>query len=359
MRLVPLLERRGWRFIFWAPRPSRLYDELRERGLEVHGAPRHIAYSRRALRLPPGTAANLRSIPPYLRRLASLIRELRPTLVHANSVLNLAEAATARALGMPTLLHVHEMMPPTRKGALQRRAAHLACDELVGVSAACAEALELPGRRPRIVHECAPLPAEPASGSANGRFIVGTVGVVSRRKGSDLFVEAARIVRERQPGIEFELIGGLTDPLDAEWGRSVLGRAAEIGIRYRERADVAAALAGWDAFVLPSRRDPFPISMLEAMGSGLAVVGTAVDGLREQITPETGILSPPDDPHGLAETIIRLHGDGKLRAELGHAARRRVREEFPLERQADGIDRAYEATIAGAGGRRRRSRGRG
>jgi len=358
VRLVSLLERRGWRLIFWTARPSRLHDELRDRGLEVHGAPRHIAYSLRALSLPPGAAANLRSIPPYLRRLVALIRESRPSIVHANSVFSLAEAATARSLGVPTLLHVHEMVAPSRKGRLQRRAAHLASDELVAVSAASARALELPGRGPRVINECAPVPAEPARGSADGRFVVGTVGVVSQRKGSDLFVEAARIVRERHPEIEFELIGGLTDVLDVEWGRGVLARAAEVGIRYRERADVPQALAGWDAFVLPSRRDPFPISMLEAMGSGLAVVGTAVDGLREQITPQSGLLTPPDDPRSLAEAVIRLRDDGGLRATLGAAARRRVGEHFPLERQADEIDGAYESTIARAeAGRWRRVRG--
>ena len=357
VRLVSLLEDRGWRFVFWTPRPSQLHDELRDRGLEVYGAPRHIAYSLRALRLPPGAAAGLRSVPPYLRRLIRLIRESRPSLVHANSVLSLAEAATARTMGVPTLLHVHEMIAPSRKGALQRRAAHLVADELVGVSSACAQALELPGWSPRIVNECAPVSADPAHGSADGRFVVGTVGVVSQRKGTDLFVEAARIVRERRPEIEFEVIGGLTDALDVDWGRGVLDRAAELGIRHRERADVAAALAGWDAFVLPSRRDPFPISMLEAMGSGLAVVGTAVDGLREQITPESGILTPPEDPRSLAEAVIRLRDDPALRAGLGAAARRRVAEHFSLERQAEGIDRAYESAIArgGSGRLRRRS----
>lgn len=348
VRLVPLLERRGWRFIFWAARPSRLHDELRSRGLEVYGAPRHIAYSLRALRRPPGAAASLRSIPPYLRRLVALIRESRPSIVHANSVFSLAEAATGRAMGVPTLLHVHEMISPSTKGKLQRRAAHLVSDELVGVSTACARALELPGKAPRIVNECAPLATDRARGSADGRFIVGTVGVISQRKGSDLFVEAARIVRERRPEIEFELIGGLTDELDVDWGRGVLARAAEVGIRYREHADVPAALAGWDAFVLPSRRDPFPIAMLEAMGSGLAVVGTAVDGLPEQITPGTGILTPADDPRSIAEAVIRLRDDRELRAGLGEAARHRVGEHFTLERQAGEINRAYESAIARA-----------
>ena len=44
-------------------------------------------------------------------------------------------------------------------------------------------------------------------------------------------------------------------------------------------------LARWDAFVLPSRSDPFPISMLEAMASGLPVVGTRRDGIAEQSRP--------------------------------------------------------------------------
>jgi glycosyltransferase involved in cell wall biosynthesis len=176
---------------------------------------------------------------------------------------------------------------------------------------------------------------------------VGTVGVISRRKGSDVFVEAARIVRERDPGIEFRMVGSPTDPLDAEWAEGVLARAAEVGVEHVPRADVPAQLAEWDVFTLPSRRDPFPIAMLEAMGSGLPVVGSRADGgIEEQLAGGCGVLVEPDSPHALAEAILRLRESPAERRRLGEAARRRVAEAFTLEHQAEGIDRAYRSALA-------------
>ncbi len=58
MRCVPGLEERGWEFSFFVPRPGKLFDELRERGYRVSGAPRTIVYSLRALRLDPGPHAS-------------------------------------------------------------------------------------------------------------------------------------------------------------------------------------------------------------------------------------------------------------------------------------------------------------
>jgi glycosyltransferase involved in cell wall biosynthesis len=345
LRLIDGLEELGWRFAFWVERPSELDDMLRARGYAVTGARRTMAYSMRALRLPPGPRARIRALPSYFRAYRSALREFTPALVHANSLVTLAEGAVARTCGSPVLFHVHEMVVGGRKAALTRRAAHRVGTEVVAVSEASAQALAIGDWRPRIVHECAPVPAEAAPGSGlEDGAVVGTVGVVSRRKGSDLFVEAARIVRERRPEIEFRLVGSPTDPLDAEWAAGVLRYAREVGVVHVPRADVLAAFREWDVFVLPSRRDPFPISMLEAMGSSLPVVGTRVDGLAEQIAPGTGTLVPPDDPAALAEAILALCDvEADERRQIGAAARRRVLDNFTISHQVEQMHAAYLA----------------
>jgi len=350
LRTVPGLEQRGWRFVFWASRPSALYDELSARDLDVHGLPRQLAYSLQGLRHPPGPASRLASVPSYLRGLRATIRRASPAIVHANSLYTLAEAAVARAAGRPTVLHVHEMLPAGRKGWMARRLAHAVSDELIAVSRASAAALALPGSEPRIVYEGAPLPAEPRSRDGGSeRMIVGTVGVISSRKGSDLFVEAARLVGARTDQIEFRMIGAPTDVLEQDWAQDVLEHAQQVGIVHRLRADVVAELRCWDAFVLPSRRDPFPISLLEAMGTGLPVIGTAVDGIREQITPETGILVDPESPQGLANAILELQRSPDSRRRMGLAARRRMSDHFTVERQTEGIHDAYLAALRARG----------
>ena len=64
----------------------------------------------------------------------------------------------------------------------------------------------------------------------------------------------------------------------------MLARAAALGVHHLPRADVANAIGEWDLFVLASRQDPFPISILEAMASGRPIIGSRVDGIAEQVT---------------------------------------------------------------------------
>lgn len=346
-RLVRLLEQRGWRFVLWAPKPSALFDALQAEGHDVRGAPRHVFFSAQELRTPPGPAARTRSLAPYTAALWCEIGRVKPVVFHANTLLSLPEGLLARARGVPTLWHVHEMLPDTTKG---RRAAHIGARAgmaVVAVSQASAAALGRAGIDAGIVYECAPLPAAapPRARRPDGRLVVGTVGVVSKRKGSDIFVDAADRVLSARDDIEIRLVGSPTDLLEERWGDEVLRRARALGVTCLPSADVMAQLREWDLFVLPSRRDPFPISLLEAMGSGLPVVGTRVDGIAEQVTSETGVLVADEDAAGLASAILDLADQPDVRATMGAAGRARVAEHFTLERQADALDAAYEAVL--------------
>jgi glycosyltransferase involved in cell wall biosynthesis len=349
-RIVPLLAERGWEFSFWAPKPSDLHDELAERGWDVDGAPRAIEYSVRMWRLEPGTRERIARTPGYVRAYRRFLADRRPTLVHANSILTLAEALIARRDGIPTVLHAHEMLPLDPRGLMLRRVAWRRLDQVIAVSRPCAARLAWDGRRPSIVYEGAPVPDEPVELRADPRpFIVGTVAVVSTRKGSDLFVEAARQLQERKAGdreFRFEMVGDAHEAIERDWARDLLARAREIGIEHIPRTDVLARMRGWDAFVLPSRADPFPLSMLEAMGSGLPVIGTRRDGIAEQIVPGTGMLIEPEDPRALADAIAWCAAQPlETRTRMGAAARGRVAEHFTLAHQAEAIDQIYRRAL--------------
>ena len=100
------------------------------------------------------------------------------------------------------------------------------------------------------------------------------------------------------------MVGAAHDAVQREWAHALLARARTVGIHHIPRTrECSSASRSWDAFVLPSRADPFPISMLEAMASGLPVVGTRRDGIAEQIAAGTGLLIEPDDPGALADAI--------------------------------------------------------
>jgi glycosyltransferase involved in cell wall biosynthesis len=345
LRLIPLLREQGWDFAFWAPKPSPLTDRLHGLGVEVHGAPRVVSYGLTSLRAPPGGARRLLRLPGYLASLRSLVRELDPVLVHANSLYSLAEATAARAAGARILFYVYEIVPRGWKGAAARRLAGGVSRQTVAISEASASSLAIGRARPTTIFGGAPLPPRPVALRRDPRpFVVGTVGVVARRKGSDLFVEAARRVRTARPETRFRMVGAVRGPRDAAWQQSLIRQARDVGVEHVEQANVQRELATWDAFVLPSRKDPFPIAMLEAMASGLPVIGTRSGGISEQVAAGCGMLVPPEDPRALAEAIVELMQlPYEVRRSMGEKARARVEERFTLEHQADGLHRAYLA----------------
>src|SRR5205823_13173952 len=99
------------------------------------------------------------------------------------------------------------------------------------------------------------------------------------------------------------------------------------------RRDVPELLAAADLFVLSSRSEGLPISVLEAMAAGLPVVATNVGGMPEVVVNgETGFLVPPAEPRALAEAVGRLLLDPELRQRFGAAGRRRAERRFDVAR---------------------------
>lgn len=85
--------------------------------------------------------------------------------------------------------------------------------------------------------------------------------------------------------------------------------------------EVAALIASADILVLPSFAENLPISVIEGMAAGLAVVATPVGAVEDIVRhEETGLLVPPGDVEALAAALTRLVEDSVLRARLGAAA---------------------------------------
>src|SRR5205814_3207706 len=95
---------------------------------------------------------------------------------------------------------------------------------------------------------------------------------------------------------------------------------------------VAPLLAGADLFLLPSQSESFGLSALEALASGVPVIGTAAGGMPEVVREgETGVLRPVGDVDGMADAAIKLLRDRDAWSAMSARAAADARERFSLD----------------------------
>jgi glycosyltransferase involved in cell wall biosynthesis len=161
------------------------------------------------------------------------------------------------------------------------------------------------------------------------QLLVGGVGRMVREKGIEEFVEAARRLADRAT---FVWVGpDDAAKSDAVHAAGLAGSVRFLGVRH-DMPDIYAAL---DVFVLPSWREGFSRSGMEAAASGLPMVLTDIRGCREIGTDgEQVLLVPPRHPDQLTAAIAALLDDADLRKSMGAAARSRALAEFDQRRVA-------------------------
>ena len=102
-----------------------------------------------------------------------------------------------------------------------------------------------------------------------------------------------------------------------------------------------------DLYVSASHKEGLPLSLVEAMCAGLAVVATDVPGHRDVVVHgKTGLLVPPDDSAALADAIVSLISDPARRTAMGEAGRRRAFEEFGTRLMVDATAAIYRRARA-------------
>ena len=156
-----------------------------------------------------------------------------------------------------------------------------------------------------------------------------------RDKGVEEFAQAARQVKAQHPSVVFRLQGKLDPENPTGLSADELARWIKEGwvehIPYS--TDVDRMLADVNLVALPSYREGFPKSLVDAAAAGRAVVTTDVPGCRDAIRPGlSGSLVPVRDAAALATAILDLIGDPIRRAAMGKEGRRLAEAEFDIER---------------------------
>jgi glycosyltransferase involved in cell wall biosynthesis len=175
----------------------------------------------------------------------------------------------------------------------------------------------------------------------DGGQLIGAAGRLEPEKGFDRLIEAMPRVLAELPNARLVILGEGSRRVDLQGKIDQLGVAGRVRLM-GARTDLIAMMHAFDLFVLSSRAEPFGLVLLEAMAARRAVLATCVGGVPEVVVPgETGDLVAPEDSLALAEGILALLADTERAHWYGENGRRRVEENFPIERMLTATEQLY------------------
>jgi len=300
---------------------------------------------------------------PAIVLLSRVIRKYGADVVHVNGILNLQVALAAKVAGARLVLHIQEV----RDFGLLRaplRLMLLMSDWIIMVSAAAwNNLLGDGGKDPSNVSVLYPpvdtqvfhpdqVDAEVRRelGIAPDDKVVGIVANINPVKGYEVFLAAAKMIKDTMPGVRFLIVGQTLDTQVGYWHivQSLMdsfGLEKDVVLAGR-RTDVARMMSVMDVFVLTSKFEAAPIVLLEAAACGKPIVATRVGGIPELVNEgETAILVPPGDPGAVAEAVVRLLNDAEGARRMGASGRQWVVSRFDAAICADKHEEVYRRLV--------------
>ncbi len=311
------------------------------------GVPVHILPS---LVRPIALAKDARAVEEAL----CCVRSVKPDLVHLHSSkAGLIGRVAARRAGVPAVFTAHgwgftDGVPWRRKNVvlLSEWVAAKWTQKIITVSEADRRlALRYRVARPEAlatIHNGVPDTPERAAPESNPPTVIMVARFVPQ-KDPHLLLEA---LTEIDPSTYRLLLVG-----DGPGRPQAEAHARTLGLRnvtfLGTRDDVPDLLARSHVFVLPTKWEGFPISILEAMRAGLPVIASDVGGVREAVGEgETGFLVPRGDAATLRKRLELLLKNSELRAHLGAEGRRRFEAHFGLERMLKKTRAVYDDALS-------------
>lgn len=172
--------------------------------------------------------------------------------------------------------------------------------------------------------------------------VIGFAARLAPEKGLDTFAETAATLLRRRPDLIFHVAGDGPGREELEKHLQSLGILDRVHLLGRVE-EMAAFYANIDILLSTSRSEGFPMSMLEAMASGVPVVATDVGDVSHLVRHgETGFLAAVNDVNVLSEGALRLMEDDSQRLQFATKARAVVLEEFSARRMAGRYLELYE-----------------
>ena len=293
-----------------------------------------------------------------VRRLGVLLREERPDVVNGHNATGGLYAAFAARLagGIPVFRTEHTIHYRGRHSGLYPVLEPVATALTRRVVCVCQAVLEshvcrLPWAARRFVTVANGISSAPRTRpredvrrelgiGPDERFVL-SVGSLSPQKAQDLLLEAFARTAGRVPRARLAIAGEgpLRSMLEAR--STALGLAAQARL-LGDRPDTADLMSAADLFVLSSRREGLPMTLIEAMRAGIATVSTRVGGTAEAVEDGvTGWLVPFGDAAALGDAIAVSLETDTVRLARGAAGHARFLERFTAERMVRETERLY------------------
>jgi glycosyltransferase involved in cell wall biosynthesis len=293
-----------------------------------------------------------------LNRLTAAIRTGGFDIVHNHGTqAQIAGGLAAWRAGVPAIHHVHDLFTDVRSvdGMLQQVALRVPAAAIVAVSHSARSRLLAAGarwNRVRVVQNGVSLTPTPPAFAPDGATVV-WCGRLQRWKGTHVFLDAARIVKQQHPRARFWVVGGTLFGREPEYAaelheqasRALPGAVTFTGHVPDARPYIAAADVVVHSSITP---EPFGLVIAEALAEGKPIVAFDEGGPAEMIeSGRSGRLVAPGDTDALAAAIDELLRRPELRARIGEGARQRAKH-FGVEAMLRRMHFAYDEVAKGA-----------
>lgn len=198
--------------------------------------------------------------------------------------------------------------------------------------------------------------ARQALGIAAEDFVVLFTGRISPVKGIDVLLDAVNLLAPALSHLKVLIIGPLSGTFHSQderlgpYSRSVIDAAKGLPVSFLgfiNNRDVRFKqyLAAADVFVLPSRREPQGLVVLESLAMGTPVIGSTDGGIPDMVSPDVGCLFPPEDVNALAACIRQLHDNPQRLEDMRQAARARVQLHYSWDNTAERYLAAFARSL--------------
>lgn len=263
-------------------------------------------------------------------KLARLMKQEKPDVVHTHLNVIKYAAPAAKLAGVPVCVHtVHNVAQEEAEGRLQKITNRIffcrGWAVPVALSPKVQKSIEAfydmkPEQIPMIYNGIDLERCRIKENYAAEELRLIHIGRFNAQKNHRGLLDAFALIQKKLPGCRLELLG------DGELRAEVEAYVRELGISEQvffrgNQPDVHPYLHDADVFLLPSKFEGMPMTIIEAMGTGLPVVATAVGGVPDMFTDgESGFLVS-EDPQQIAEAILRLAESETMRRDMGQKAR--------------------------------------